>query len=225
MYEFVRGPLLWIAAIVCVGGFVYRAVKLFRMTRKKDVARCEVAIPKDRVVPSISMEERKLDQIARFQNSVLGRHPVMVIVSTVFHLCLFGPPVFLLAHNLMLSRAIGIRLPCIPDGMADLMTIIVLCGAVFFLVRRIAVPRVAAISSATDYGVLLLTVMPYLTGFFSYHQVFDYKTVLTLHILTGDLLLIALPFTKVGHMVFFFFGRLAMSGEYSMGRGSRTWST
>jgi len=130
-----------------------------------------------------------------------------------------------MAHNLLLRRAFGLGLPSIPDGLADFMTVIVLGGALFFLVRRIAIPKVAAISCADDYGVLLLTVMPYLTGFLAYHQLFDYKTVLTLHALTGDLMLIALPFTKVGHMVFFFFVRLTLGGEYGVGRARRIWST
>ena len=105
------------------------------------------------------------------------------------------------------------------------MTIIVLACCLFFLVRRIAIPKVAAISGSNDYGVLFLTGMPYLTGFLAYHQLFDYKTMLTLHVFTGDLMLIALPFTKVGHMVFFFFARRTLGGEYGLGRGSRVWST
>lgn len=226
MYDFVRGPLFWASAIICSAGLIYRAVKLFRLTREKEVVLCPVTIStKDKPAPTVSAEERKLDRIARFQNSVIGQHPVMVAVSTVFHVCLFASPLLLLAHNVMLSSAIGIRLPAIPDGLANLMTILVLAGAVFFLVRRIAVPKVAAISSAYDYGVLFLTLMPFLTGFLAYHQLFHYKSVLTLHILTGDILLIALPFTKVGHMVFFFFSRLHIAGEYCLGRGSRTWNT
>ncbi|MEI6217509.1 MAG: hypothetical protein WCP86_01270 [bacterium] len=225
MYEFVRGPLLWASAAICFSGFIYRAIMLFRLTQKKDSAPCPVTSAKSTPVSFISAEERKLDQIARFQNSVLFRHPVMIIVSTVFHFCLFATPLLLMAHNQMLSRSTGISLPSIPDGLADLMTILVLCGALFFLMRRIALPRVAAISSMTDYGVLLLTVMPFLTGFLAYHQLLNYTIMMTMHVLAGDLLLIALPFTKVGHMVFFFFTRLTIAGEYSLGRGSRTWST
>lgn len=225
MYEFVRGPLFWVSAVICVGGLIYRAVKLFSLTRKKDIVLCPVTPTKDKPAPSISDEERKLDLIARFQNSVIGRHPVMVAVSTIFHVSLFAAPLLLMAHNTMIASVIGIGLPSIPDGLADLLTIAVLAGAAFFLVRRIAVPKVMSISSPYDYGVLILTVLPFLTGFLAYHQVFDYKSMLTLHALTGDLLLIALPFTKVGHMVFFFFSRLHMAGEYCLGRGSRTWST
>jgi nitrate reductase gamma subunit len=224
MYEFLKGPLLWISAVICVAGLAYRTVRLFRLTEKKGAAVCPVTSRKDGPASSISAEEIKLDRIARFQNSVLGRHPVMAVASTLFHLCLFVPPLFLMAHNTLLRHSLGLRLPSIPDGLADFMTLVVLAGGIFFLVRRLAIPKVSAISSRDDYGVLFLTVAPYLTGFLAYHHLFDYKTMLTMHALTGDLLLIALPFTKVGHMVFFFFSRLALGGDSGLGRGNRTWS-
>lgn len=225
MYDLLRGPLFWLSAAVCIGGFIFRAVQLFRLTRAKDAATCQMTPAKDAPASRFSDEERKLDKVARFRNSVIGRHPVMVGISTAFHLCIFAAPLLVMAHNMMISRAIGISLPSIPDGLADLLTIVVLGCALFFLVRRIAIPKVAAISAFADYGVLLLAALPFITGFMAYHQILDYQRVITLHALTGDLLLIALPFTKVGHMVFFFFTRLNMAGEYCLGRGSRTWTT
>lgn len=225
MYEFVRGPLLWISTTIFVAGFIYRTFMLFRLTEKKDIVPCPVASPRDKPVSSLSAEEVKLEKIARFQNSVLGRHPVMAIVSTLFHFCLISTPLFLMAHNTLLHASLGIRLPSMPDGLADFMTIVVLGCGLFFLIRRIAVPKVMSISDGYDYVVLFITIMPYLTGFLAYHQLFTYRTIITMHILAGELMLIALPFTKIGHMVFFFFSRLTMAGEYCMGRGSRTWST
>jgi nitrate reductase gamma subunit len=48
--------------------------------------------------------------------------------------------------------------------------------------------------------------------------------VITLHILAGELMLIVMPFTKLGHMVFFFFIRILIGNEYSFGKGKRVWS-
>src|ERR1017187_1652729 len=95
MYEFVSGPLLWLSAIIFVAGFVYRTVRLFRLTEKKDIVLCPVTSPKDKPASSVSPEEQKLEKIARFQNSILGRHPVMALATTFFHVCLFAPPLFL----------------------------------------------------------------------------------------------------------------------------------
>jgi nitrate reductase gamma subunit len=225
MYEFACGPLLWISLALFVAGFIYRATRLFRLTEEKRAQFCQVTAKKDAPAPGVSAEEQKLEKIARFNNSVLARHPVMVIVSAVFHLCLALPVLFLMAHNILIAKSIGLRLPSVPDGLADFMTIVVLACGLFFLVRRIAVPKVAAISSSDDYGALFLTMMPFLTGFLAHHQLFDYKTVLTIHAFAGDIVLIALPFTKIGHMVFFFFARFALGGEHCIGRGNRIWST
>jgi nitrate reductase gamma subunit len=225
MYMLVTGPLLWLTFLLFVGGLAYRLVRLIRLTEKRAVMVCQVAPRNDDPPrPAISAEERKLERIARFQTSVLGQHPVMTCVSTIFHLCLLVVPLFLMGHNVMLRNGLGIRLPSLPDRLADLLTLVVLGGAVFFLVRRAAVPKVAAISSATDYAVLLITVLPYLTGFLARHQVLAYPSLLTAHILTGELMLVAIPFTKVGHMVFFVFGRLALAGEFCLGRGNRVWA-
>lgn len=225
MYAFLKGPLFWLSLLLCVGGMLWRAVRLWRLTAKREIACCPVTPLKESPAAGRSAEELKLERIARFQNSVLGRHPVMALVSTLFHVLLFVSPLFLMAHNILLRGALGIGLPSLPDGLMDVLTILVLACGVFFLVRRIAIPKVAAISCGDDYGVLLLTILPYLTGFLAYHQLFDYKAMLTLHVFAGDLLLIALPFTKVGHMVFFFFARLRLGGEYGLRPGTRVWQT
>ena len=109
--------------------------------------------------------------------------------------------------------------------MIDAMTIVVLACALFFLFRRLAVPRVRAVSARSDYLVLLLAAAPFLTGFMAYRQWFDYRTVIIIHMLAGELLLIAIPFTKLVHMIFFLFARLFMTGEFNVWGGSRTWST
>jgi nitrate reductase gamma subunit len=149
----------------------------------------------------------------------------MAIVSFVFHLCLFIAPIFAMGHSLVLYESWGFSFLSLPDGLIDLLTIIFLLCSFFFLVRRIIIPRVQAISSPYDYFLLFITAAPFLTGFFAFHQWFDYKTVITLHLLAGQAMLIAIPFTKLGHMVFFFFIRILLGSEYSFWRGNRTWST
>ncbi len=219
IYEFARGPLMWIASIVFIGGISYRVVKLFRLTKKKEQAYCPATnVRKD------SPEERKLRVIIFLQNSLLGQHPVMALVSLVFHSCLFAIPFLTHAHNLLWRESWGIGFFSLPDGLIDIMTMIVLLGALFFLMRRLVVPRVRAISTFSDHLVLAITAAPFLTGFLAYHQWLDYKTIITLHLLAGQLMLIAIPFTKVGHMVFFFFARTLFGSEFSMWRGSRVWS-
>jgi nitrate reductase gamma subunit len=91
------------------------------------------------------------------------------------------------------------------------------------LLRRVVVPKVRALSRASDFFVWLIIVTPFLTGFICYRQWFDYHTALFIHILSGELMLIAITFTKLGHMIFFFLARFFIGSEFSLGRGTRTW--
>jgi nitrate reductase gamma subunit len=216
---------MWVAVIVFFVGVVYRTIQLFRLTKGKKQVFYTSKTPKQQHVSQLTPEERKINILISFQNSLLGKHPIMTMVSFVFHVCLFTAPIFLSAHNLLLYESWGITFISIPDSVADLLTIIFLVCALFFLIRRIVIPKVQSISSPYDYVLLFITTVPFLTGFFAYHQWFDYKTVILLHILAGEFMLIAIPFTKLGHMVFFFFIRILIGSEYSFWRGSRTWST
>jgi len=224
MYDFIRGPLMWVAALIFIGGVVYRAIQLFLLTRKKERDFYALEATKKRE-SAYSPEERKMNRLIAFQNSLIGKNPIMAIVSSVFHVCLFVTPIFALGHSLFLYESWGFSFVSLPDALIDILTIIFLVCAFFFLVRRLVIPRVQSISTPYDYALLFITAAPFLTGFFAYHQWFDYKTIITLHILAGQAMLIAIPFTKLGHMVFFFFVRILVGSEYSFWRGNRTWST
>jgi len=164
-----------------------------------------------------------MDLIVAVKNSLLGTHPLMAIVSTLFHSLIFIVPLFLLGHNLLIYESWGLSLFSLPEWFADALTALFVLIGLFFLLRRMIVPQVRIISTAYDYLVLSITVAPFLTGFFAYHQWFDYRTVITIHMLVGELMLIAIPFTKIGHMIFFFFVRILIGSEYSFWRGSRVW--
>ncbi len=225
MYDFVRGPLLWISFIVFTCGLVYRIVQLFLITRKKDDAKFSAGKLAMKNPVECAPDEFKTELVISFQNTLLGRHPVMAIITTVFHFCLFVVPLFLLAHSLAFNESWGFSFLSIPDSMSDLLTIVCILCTGFFLIRRMFVPKVKAVSSFYDYLLLFITAAPFLTGFFAYHQWFDYNTILTLHIFAGEIMFLAIPFTKLGHMVFFFFVRILIGSEYSFTSGTRTWVT
>jgi hypothetical protein len=71
---------------------------------------------------------------------------------------------------------------------------------------------------------LALASVPFLSGFLAYHQIFDYPTMIMIHMLSGELMLMAIPFTKLSHMIFFFFNRFYVVNEHTLGgRGKRVW--
>ncbi len=230
VYELIRGPLVWASFAIFFLGLLIQGVRFIKATEKAD----------PRYLPKIKKKKTKKGQKARkkrrlnfsadlekwfnyFKNSVLGNQPLVMAVSIVFHILLFVIPLLALGHNTLFKRSIGFGLFSLPDVLTDILTFLFLLCAFFFLARRIFIRRVRAISSLYDIIVWIIAVAPYLTGFLAYHQWFDYKTIMTIHIIAGEIMLVAIPFTKLGHMIYFFFYRFFVGSEHSFGQGSRTW--
>jgi len=99
---------------------------------------------------------------------------------------------------------------------------VILC-AIFLFVRRLARAEVRILSGIWDYCIILISAAPFVTGFLAYHQLLDYDLMMVLHVITGELLLILIPFTKLGHMMLFFFTRSFIGFEMGTRRGARSW--
>ena len=69
---------------------------------------------------------------------------------------------------------------------------------------------------------------PFLSGFLAVHQFGDYSFWNYTHIISGELLLIAIPFTKLYHIVGYFLSRGQMGVDFGIKRaykskGGFTW--
>jgi len=219
VFDFIRGPLAWISFIVFFLGLIYQTYRFFSYTKKNPHV---IYNPRPR--KKITGDSFK-NFIKKAKLSVIGVNPVMIVVTTIFHLCLVITPLFLLAHNILLKNAIGFSLFSFSETIVDYFTVVLIACGLFFLFRRIFVSRVRAITDWYDYFILFLATAPFITGFLAYHQIFSehYRLIIALHILAGELLLMAVPFTKFVHMVFFFVFRFVIESEYSLGKGDRTW--
>ena len=216
IYDFLTGPALWFAFIIFIGGLFFRMTFLFRLSRKKD-----------RVIYnhfSFSWGLRSvIHWIIPWASASMRQQPVFTLVGFLFHVSLLTVPLFLDAHILLWDEAFGVSLWSLPDALADGMTVVLIAAAVFLFVRRGIRPEVRILTSAWDYALLILTVLPFLTGFLAYHQWGPYELLLIFHILLGEILLILIPFTKLGHMLLFFFTRVFIGFEMGGRRGARTW--
>ena len=224
MSDFVRGPLVWVAFLVFILGTAYQVYRFYRLSRPRERYRLRIPFGKPPQEPEEAPAEPELTWWQQVQLSVAGRNPVMIAVTTLFHLALVLTPLFVLGHNVLLDIAWHASLPSLPEAVADGLTVAVLAGGLFFLLRRIFLARVRAISTAYDYLVLLIATAPFITGFLAYHHLFDYDTVILLHMLAGEIMLMAIPFTKLVHMPFYFINRFVLVHENTMGSGgSRVW--
>lgn len=218
LHHLAGGPFFWIAIASFVLGIAWRIRDLFMLTEKQE----KIAWP-NRGVRADSPEERKSGLILALQQSMPGRYPVMTMATAIFHGSLIITPLFALGHSLFLKQSIGVTLFSLPAGLIDLLTLVAVAGTLFMLLRRLFLPRVRAVSAPEDFLFLVLTAMPYISGFCAYHLIFDYKTIITIHMVAGEALLISLPFTKLTHMVFIFFARVFIKSEHLPNRAERVW--
>ncbi|MBU2054150.1 MAG: hypothetical protein KJ936_05630 [Proteobacteria bacterium] len=221
MYDLIGGQLVSTAFVVFVSGLLYQGSRFFKLTKKKEWILPPLAGAEKRVKKTVV--QYIVAGLTSLQGTLWKTDPLMMIVTSVFHVCLILAPIFLLGHNMLLDQSWGLSLWSLPESFTNGLTIVVLICAAFFMMRRLFLARVRAITSFHDYFVLLIAVAPFLTGFLAYHQWFDYRIVMILHILAGELMLITIPFTKLGHMLFFFLYRFFIGSEYSFTRGNRTW--
>ena len=211
-YSFVAGPLLWIAFLVFIIGSLLRAALFFYVSRKMD-----------KVFYQHFNWKYALAAIGRWLlplNKDVAKNPIFTICGYLFHLCLIIVPIWYSGHIILWEESrLGWSWSAIPDGLADWMTLLLFAIAIFFLLRRIFSADIRLLSTFSDYFILVVTALPFMTGFFLAHGPLDSIGFLgdnmdVIHMLSGELMLILIPFTKLSHFILFFFSRASTGVEF-----------
>jgi len=211
-YSFVEGPLLWIAFLTFIIGSLIRVVIFFSESLKKD-----------KIIYQHFSWKYIFATFGRWMlplNKDVAKNPVFTILAYIFHVCLIVVPIWLFGHiTLWEESRFELSWSSIPDGLADWMTLIFLAIALFFLLRRIISADIRLISTFSDYFILVVTALPFMTGYFLTHGTLDSigflgDNMTIIHMLSGELMLILIPFTKLSHFILFFFSRGASGIEF-----------
>ncbi len=216
LYLFLTGPGLWITFVIFIGGLILRLVYLFGLSRGRD-----------RVFYNHMSISWAMKSILRWLiplgSASLRSQPAFSLVFFIFHGCLLGVPLFLLAHNMLWDEVFGVSLLSMREYLADVFTFIFIGCAIFLFARRRLRPEVRILTTFWDYALLVLTTLPFATGFLASHQWGHYEVTLMIHVLSAEILLIIIPFSKLGHIILFFFARAFIGFEMGSRRGARPW--
>ena len=211
-FSFVEGPLLWIAFLIFIIGSLIRVAIFVSLSTKKD-----------KIIYQHFSWKYVFATLVRWilpLNKDLVKNPVFSILGYIFHICLIVVPIWYAGHiTLWEESRFEWSWSSIPDGLADWMTLIFLAIAIFFLLRRIFSPGIRLISAFSDYLLLIVTALPFLTGYFLTHGTLDGigfwgDNMQLFHMLSAELMLILIPFTKLSHYILFFFSRGASGVEF-----------
>ena len=211
-FLFVEGPLLWIAFLTFFIGSILRAALFLSVSRKRD-----------KIIYQYFSWKYVLATFGRWLlplNKDVAKNPVFTILGYMFHICLIVVPIWFSGHiSLWEESRFEWSWTPIPDGLADWMTLIFLAIALFFLLRRIISADIRLLSTFSDYLLIVVVALPFITGYFLTHGTVDNigflgENIQLIHMLTGELMLILIPFTKLSHFVLFFFSRGATAIEF-----------
>lgn len=186
----VEGPFLWVALCVFFAAMIIRAALFalspFQGERPPEIGRRTRATVFGRF--SALCREFAVEKSAYASSLFL------------FHVCALVVPIWLYGHVILWEESVfEISWRALPDIWADQLTLLLLGLAACFLARRIFFRSVRNGSSFSDYLLIGLVTMPFLTGYFLTHGTLESipfldNYMMTIHVLTGEVMVIAAAF-------------------------------
>jgi nitrate reductase gamma subunit len=202
--DFAKGPLFAFTFLIMILGLARHFIIQFYST----------FISKGKRLKNVSWKKIFSDMftwVLPFKHLIKGTR-IFSTVSFIFHVAAILVSVFLMDHIALWQSFLGVNLPSIGRVFADILTLITIGCILVLIACRIFVRRQREMSKKSDYILLIMVLLPFLFGFFAGHPAFNpfsWDTAMLLHLLSAEALFIVIPFTKLSHIVLYFFDRLS----------------
>ncbi len=187
LLDFARGPGLHWALTIMTFGLCWRFVNVFARRGERDLYWTRKAFH----IPT-----------ARWQLDSYAMHAGLAIVVLGFS-----------AHILLVRELTGFAWPSLPIGIVLFAGALTLAAMGAVLAHRIVSPEPSAFSAFDDYFSWSVVFAAVATGMLAYPHVggttliAPYRGLLTTHLLSVELLMVWLPFGKLGHVALMPVGR------------------
>ena len=198
--SWVRGPGFQIAVIIFIAGIIIRIAEILLLGRKANLAEAKGS----------EMSSGLRTIVTRFvpDNMSFQRSMFTIVAGYIFHLGLFITIFFFAPHILLFKDLTGIGWPSMPTQIVDAVTVVSIITLLVILVNRIRNRVLRFLTTAEDYLVWLLTILPLVTGYIAFHRIgMTPPMLLAIHILSVELLMVVFPFTKLMHTFTFVLSR------------------
>lgn len=215
-YTFATGPLAWAAWTIFIVGSVWRIASTISLAKKKEMAAVAYM--------NWGFSLRSIFRwLTPFGTLGWKQNPGLTVATFAFHISLLLLVLFAPGHTVMWDYAFGASLWSLPEQFADILTLICLACLAYFVVRRLADACIRYVTTPHDWAVLALVILPFLTGFLAKMQVGDALLMSLLHVLSGEAVLVAIPFTRLSHALLSPFTRAYMGSEFGGVRHCPDW--
>jgi nitrate reductase gamma subunit len=198
LLDFARGPAFFAAFTILIVGLAWRASGLVLMRIRKDFSK-----PRDthfisgglRTVAMRSVPPHELEKNIVFQH----------FTGYAWHIGWFVTFLFLGSHLPFIRSVLGFAWPGLPNGIILVIAAITLGILTTLYVRRLFHPVLRLITDADDHISVLLTIAPLVTGVAAFAHWSPlgvrYESMLAVHLLSVETLMVWLPFGKIFHVV------------------------
>lgn len=211
LLSFARGPAMSVATLILVAGMFWRLSGILLLRRRVAHAAARNPLAVRLLGGAVTIVTRTLPRRTFWPRVGAG-----VALSYVFHIGLFiilfgGAP-----HILIIRDIFGVSWPELPKGVIVIASGITLAALILLLLRRLTHPVLKLLSTPDDYISWIIVFLPVATGILlSGETVASYGTLLALHILSVEALMIWLPFGKLMHVSLVFAGRFMLGYNFS----------
>ena len=215
LLELARGPVLQAAVYILVAGTIWRLAGIMLLRKKPDYTEARGpggfgAALKVIYTRAFTAEPFKR---ATLYPKIMGYVMHVGLIATVF---LFVP------HIVFFESFLGFGWPGLPNSIIFFIGVATVISGIALIVRRATSPVLKLISNFDDYFSWFVTMLPLVTGLLIPVRLgIRYETLMAVHILSVALLLIWLPFGKLGHTFLVFVTRGA-TGMVFERRGAKT---
>jgi len=215
--DFAKGPLFAVTFLVMILGLARQVVlQIYFLSVKKGRRLQGVAWRK------IARETLSWAIPVRHMEPGTG---LFTASSFLMHIGIILVPLFLLDHIVLWEGFLGVDLPAMGPGTADFLALLTIGCGVLLLALRTFKARHRMVSRPMDYVLLVVLVLPFLSGYLASHPAvnpFPWNAMMLTHLLSAELLFVLVPFTKLAHVVLFFFDRIsAVHWQLKPGAGDK----
>ena len=200
LLSWARGPGLQIATIVFVAGVVIRILEILLLGRKANLAEAKGSEMTNGLKTIVT---RTFPDKTTFKRS-----SVTIVAGYIFHIGMFISFFFFAPHILFFKDLIGISWPAMPTAFVDACAVISIIALLAVLINRLTNKVMRYLTTFEDLLTWFLTLAPLVTGYIAFHRIgFSGPSLLAIHLLSVELLLIVFPFTKLMHTFTLFLAR------------------
>jgi nitrate reductase gamma subunit len=200
LLTWVRGPGFQIATIIFAAGIILRVVEILMLGRKANLAEAKGSAMSGGLRTIFS---RSVPDASTYKRSAFS-----ITAGYIFHIGLFVVIFLYAPHILFFKDVVHLSWPSLPSTVIDATSVITIIALVAVLIHRLRDPVKRFLSNFEDYLGWFVTILPLITGYIAFHRIgLSAPTLIAIHLLSIQLLMIVLPFTKLMHMFTFTMAR------------------